>query len=152
MGDYLPHQGLSSYWGSRQLWMQVTAAASLLAAAFLVLHSGLPIEISYAVMTGVGTVCGVADLLLFQKVFEPPVQRAQTPRLSEVFLEPLRNRDFRRYISFMCFWNFAAMAGGSFHQPVSAVGSRNGFVSRAAALDDLVDRRCDAVANTGTVG
>lgn len=114
MGDYLPHQGLSSYWGSRQLWMQVTAAASLLAAAFLVLHSGLSIEISYAVMTGVGTVCGVADLLLFQKVFEPPVQRAQTPRLSEVFLEPLRNRDFRRYISFMCFWNFAAMAGAPF--------------------------------------
>ena len=114
MGDYLPHEGLSSFWGSRQLWMQITAAASLLAAAFLVLHSGLPIEISYAVMTVVGTVCGVTDLLLFYKVFEPPVQQVNSPRLHQIFLEPFRNRDFRRYIGFMCFWNFAAMAGAPF--------------------------------------
>ena len=114
MGDYLPHQGLSSYWGSRQLWMQITAALSLLSAAFLVLNSGLPIEISYAVMTCVGTACGVIDLLLFQWIFEPPVQQVASPKLRHVLSEPFRNRDFRRYISFMCFWNFAAMAGAPF--------------------------------------
>ena len=114
MGDYLPHEGLSSYWGSRQLWMQITAALSLLGAAFLVLHSGLSIEISYAVMTCIGTACGVADLLLFQKVFEPPVQQVASPRLGQVLSEPFRNREFRRYIGFMCFWNFAAMAGAPF--------------------------------------
>ena len=110
MGDYLPHEGLSSYWGSRQLWMQITAALSLLGAAFLILHSGLSIEVSYAVMTFIGTACGVADLLLFRKIFEPPVQ----PRLRQVLSEPFRNREFRRYIGFMCFWNFAAMAGAPF--------------------------------------
>lgn len=114
MGDYLPHEGLSSYWGSRQLWMQITAAFSLLAASFLVIYSGLSVEISYAIMTVVGTVCGVADLLLFHKVFEPPVQKVPSPRLAKVLAEPFRNRDFRRYISFMCFWNFAAMAGAPF--------------------------------------
>ena len=114
MGDYLPHEGLSSYWGSRQLWMQITAALSLLGAAFLILHSGLSIEISYAVMTCVGTACGVADLLLFHKIFEPPVKQVPSPRLSQVLSEPFRNREFRRYIGFMCFWNFAAMAGAPF--------------------------------------
>ena len=114
MGDYLPHEGLSSYWGSRQLWMQITAAASLLGAAFLVLNSGLSVEVSYAVMTVVGTVCGVADLLLFHKIFEPPVQQVPSPELRQVLSEPFRNRDFRRYIGFMCFWNFAAMAGAPF--------------------------------------
>ena len=114
MGDYLPHEGLSSFWGSRQLWMQITAAASLLAAAFFVLHSGLSLEVSYAVMTCVGTALGVADLLLFRKVFEPPVNRVPSPRLRKVLAEPFRNREFRRYIGFMCFWNFAAMAGAPF--------------------------------------
>lgn len=114
MGDYLPHEGLSSFWGSRQLWMQVTAAASLLSAAFFVLHSGLSLEVSYAVMTCVGTALGVADLLLFRKVFEPPVKQAPSPRLRSVLAEPFRNREFRRYIGFMCFWNFAAMAGAPF--------------------------------------
>ena len=114
MGDYLPHKGLSTYWGHRQLWMQIAAAISLCAAAFLVLKSGLSMEVSYAVMTCVGTLCGVIDLLLFRKVFEPSVQKSPAPKMREVFAEPFRNREFRRYIGFMCFWNFAAMVGAPF--------------------------------------
>ena len=65
-------------------------------------------------MTVVGTVCGVCDLLLFYKVVEPSVQRGPSPRLRDILAEPFRNREFRRYISFMCFWNFAAMTGAPF--------------------------------------
>ena len=114
MGDYLPHQGLSTYWGKRQLWTQVAAAASLGAAAFLVLESGLSIKLGYAVMICAGTLCGVIDLLLFGRIAEPPVQRVPSPRLKDILSEPFRHREFRRYISFMCFWNFAAMTGAPF--------------------------------------
>ena len=114
MGDYLPHDGLSRYWGSRQFWMQIASAASLCAAAFLLLKSGLSIEVGYAVLVCAGTLCGVADLLLFRKVYEPPVARVPSPRLREVFAAPFRHREFRRYIRFMCYWNFAAMAGAPF--------------------------------------
>ena len=114
MGDYLPHEGLSRYWGSRHFWMQITSAASLCSAAFLLLKSGLSIEVGYAVLVCAGTVCGVADLLLFGKVYEPPVARVPSPKLREVFAAPFRNREFRRYIRFMCYWNFAAMAGAPF--------------------------------------
>lgn len=114
MGDYLPHEGLSTYWGKRQLWTQVAAAASLFSAAILVLQSGLSIEVSYAVMICAGTLCGVIDLFLFDKVDEPAVQQVPSPRLTQVLAEPFRNREFRRYISFMCFWNFAAMTGAPF--------------------------------------
>jgi len=114
MGDYLPHEGLSHYWGSRQFWMQITAAGSLAVAAFLVLKSGLNIEAGYAVLTALGTLCGIADLLLFYKIAEPPVVRVPSPRLREVFAAPFRNKNFRRYIRFMCYWNFAAMAGAPF--------------------------------------
>lgn len=114
MGDYLPHQGLSHYWGSRQFWMQITAASSLAAAAFLVLKSGLGIEAGYAVLTCIGTLCGVLDLLLFHRIAEPPVARVPSPKLRQVLSAPFRNKDFRRYIRFMCYWNFAAMAGAPF--------------------------------------
>lgn len=114
MGDYLPHEGLSHYWGSRQFWMQTTAAASLGVAAFLVLQSGLNIEAGYAVLTCLGTLCGVADLLLFYKIPEPPVVRVPSPQLRQVLAAPFRNKNFRRYIRFMCYWNFAAMAGAPF--------------------------------------
>lgn len=114
MGDYLPHEGLSRYWGSRHFWMQITSATSLFAAAMLLLKSGLDIEVGYAVLVIVGTVCGVIDLCLFQKVHEPPVVRVASPKLREVFAAPFRNREFRRYIRFMCYWNFAAMAGAPF--------------------------------------
>ena len=114
MGDYLPHQGLSRYWGSRQFWMQITAASSLTAAAFLLLKSDLGIEAGYAVLTCIGTLCGVLDLLMFRRIEEPPVARVPSPRLRQVLGAPFRNKDFRRYIRFMCYWNFAAMAGAPF--------------------------------------
>ncbi len=114
MGDYLPHDGLSHYWGSRHFWMQTTSAVSLCAAAFLLLKSGLNIGVGYAVLTCAGTVCGVADLLLFSRVYEPPVARVPSPKLRDVIAAPFRNKEFRRYIRFMCYWNFAAMAGAPF--------------------------------------
>lgn len=114
MGDYLPHRGLSHYWGSRQFWMQITAAGSLGTAAVMVQRSGLSIEMGYAVLTCIGTACGVVDLLLFQRIEEPPVTRAPSPRVREVLAAPFRNKNFRRYIRFMCYWNFAAMAGAPF--------------------------------------
>jgi MFS family permease len=36
------------------------------------------------------------------------------PRWRDIFAEPFRNRNFRRFIGFTCFWHFAAMAGAPF--------------------------------------
>ena len=114
MGDYLPHEGLSHFWGHRQFWMQITAAASLAFAAFLLFKTELGIETGYAVLTCIGTLCGVLDLLLFHRIHEPEVTQVPSPRLRQVLGAPFRNKDFRRYIRFMCYWNFAAMAGAPF--------------------------------------
>lgn len=114
MGDYLPHEGLSHFWGSRQFWMQFTAAGSLGFAALMILNNEAGIEYGYATLTCLGTLCGVLDLLLFHRIHEPPVTRVPSPRLRQVLGAPFRNKDFRRYIRFMCYWNFAAMAGAPF--------------------------------------
>jgi MFS family permease len=114
MGDYLPHRGLSDYWGRRHCWMQLAAAASLLGGAVFMLKSGLDIRPAFSVLLAVGAVFGVADILLFVKVDEPPVTPAPNPRMREVLAAPFRHGDFRRFISFTCYWHIAAMVAAPF--------------------------------------
>lgn len=114
MGDYLPHRGLNEYWGVRQLWMQWTAAGVLCAAAVLLYGTGVDVRVGFPALVVVGSVLGVADVLLFRRVAEPPVARVPNPDLRQVLLAPLRHPGFRSFIGFMCFWHFAAMVGASF--------------------------------------
>jgi hypothetical protein len=114
MGDYLPSRGLSRYWGVRHLWMQWASALSLFVAALLLLHSGWEVKVSFAVLIVAGAVLGVADLCCFWKVEEPPVTPAPSPRLRDVFAAPFRNRDYRSFIAYTCFWHLAAMVGAPF--------------------------------------
>lgn len=114
MGDYLPHRGLNEYWGVRHLWMQWTAAAVLCGGAILLSESQLDIRAGFPLLVLIGAALGVADVLLFLRVEEPPVARVPHPELKAVLLAPLKHPGFRSFIGFMCFWHFAAMLGATF--------------------------------------
>lgn len=114
MGDYLPRKGLNQFWGVRHLWMQWAGAAALLFASFLLESYSDAIRTAFAVLIVVAAVFGVIDILMFWPVREPPVTRIAETRIRRVLAEPFRNRDFRSFISFMCFWHFAAMIGSPF--------------------------------------
>lgn len=114
MGDYLPKQGLSRFWGRRHLWMHWTAAFTLgLAAVYVTGHPG-GIKPAFATLGVIAAVCGVIDLLVFLKIDEPPVRPAESLKLRDVLSAPFQLREFRRFIGFMCFWHFAAMTGAPF--------------------------------------
>lgn len=114
MGDYLPREGLSRFWGVRHNWMQWAAAASLFAGAFWLRHGGWQFGPAFGVLLLVGAVCGVFDILMFLRINEPPVTPAEQPRLLDVFAAPFRDGDFRRFIAFQCYWNFAVMTAAPF--------------------------------------
>lgn len=114
MGDYLPHDGLSQFWGRRQYWMQWSSASTLFLAATLRAVSPLSPLSDFTLQIVAGTVLGAIDLCFFIRVHEPPVVRVASPRWRDVFAEPFRHRDFRRFIGFTCYWHFAAMAGAPF--------------------------------------
>ena len=59
-------------------------------------------------------VLGVADILLFLRIEEPPMRHAGTASLWDALAGPFRHRDFRGYIFYSCFWNLAAMVGAPF--------------------------------------
>ncbi|MEX2287651.1 MAG: MFS transporter [Planctomycetaceae bacterium] len=114
MGDYLPHAGLSRYWGIRHLWMQLSAAVALFAGAVFLLKGGFDIRPAFSLMMGAGAVFGIADILTFIKVDEHPVTPMPEPKLREVLTSPFRDGDFRSFICFSCFWNVAAMTSSPF--------------------------------------
>ncbi|MEZ6126249.1 MAG: MFS transporter [Planctomycetaceae bacterium] len=114
MGDLLPKRGLSRFWGRRHLWMQWAGAATLFLAAGLMKAWQQDIRTAFAIIMSVAAVLGVADILMFLRVHEPPVTKLAETRLRTVLAEPFRNREFRSFIRFMCFWHFAAMTGAPF--------------------------------------
>lgn len=114
MGDYLPRSRLSRFWGARHLWMQWAGAVALLFASYLLQSYSDQIQLAFAILIVIAAVLGVADILLFWPVHEPPVTKIAETRIRKVLAEPFRNRDFRSFISFMSFWHFAAMVGAPF--------------------------------------
>ena len=114
LGDYLPHKGLNHYWGYRQVWMYWTGAISLLGGAIFLAKSGLDIGDGFAWLVGIGALFGVFDILFYMKIEEPPVTKVKEPKLKKVLMTPFQDPNFRSFISFTCFWHFAAMLGAPF--------------------------------------
>ena len=114
MGDYLPKEGLSRFWGQRHLWQQWAAAAALFSCAFIFWASGWEMKVVFAGLMVVASIVGVIDILLFIKVHEPPVTPSPQPNLRDVLMAPFRDRSYRSFIEYSCFWNFAAMIGAPF--------------------------------------
>lgn len=114
MGDYLPRQGLNQFWGVRHLWMQLTAAAALMFSGIYLFANGGDVRTGFAVLVLIGAVVGVADILMFIKVDEPPVTQLAQAGLWEVLAGPFRHEGFRSFIAYTCFWHFAAMVGAPF--------------------------------------
>ena len=114
MGDYLPHKGLNRFWGLRHSSQQWTAALALAANAMFFFKSGVDVRGAFAAIITLGAVLGVIDILLFLRVEEPPVSRAAESTLWNALAGPFRQRDFRGFILYSCFWNLAAMVGAPF--------------------------------------
>ena len=114
MGDYLPRDGLSRFWGVRHNAMQWAAAGSLLLGAVWLRRGGWDFGPAFGLLLIAGAACGVVDILMFRKVHEPPVTPAPEPRWRDAFAAPLRDRVFRRFILYQCFWHFAVMIGSPF--------------------------------------
>lgn len=114
MGDYLPRRGLSQFWGTRHVWMQWAGAAGLLFASVLLKAYADDIVTAFAVLMTIAAVLGVIDITMFWWVSEPPVTKIPATSIARVLAEPFRNRGFRSFIRFMCFWHFAAMVGAPF--------------------------------------
>jgi MFS family permease len=114
MGDYLPHQGLNRFWGVRHSSQQWVAALALFANALFFVRAGVDVRAAFAGIIVLGAALGVIDILFFLRIEEPPLPPANGSTLWDALCGPFRQRDFRGFIFYMCFWNLAAMVGAPF--------------------------------------
>lgn len=114
MGDYLPPEGLNAFWGSRHRWTQWTAAITLGAVACFCLSQQAALRQAFSIMLGCAVVLGVAESLLFLWIEEPECTVQQRRTWWAAAAAPFRDRDFRSFIGFSCFWHVATMTGAPF--------------------------------------
>ncbi len=114
MGDYLPHQGLNKFWGVRHSSQQWTAALALLANALFFVQGGIEVRAAFAAIIVLGRDAGSGR---YPAVLSGRGAAGQ-PRSGNLAVEcaggPFRQRDFRGFIFYSCFWNLAAMVGAPF--------------------------------------
>jgi MFS family permease len=115
IGDIVPQRVLSRYWAERQRYMQLVWTAAFLAVAvFAMYFEAIPVRHAFALLVVVGLVAGVADIVLFIWVREPPPARASSVGLLPMLTEPFRDRDYRRVITLSTVFSFATWLGGGF--------------------------------------
>lgn len=116
MTDLIPRESLNVHWAVRQRFISACNFVAQLGVAFLFSRferQGQVIQ-GFLVLGGIGMALGVLDICLFTGIPEPPNACASGRRLREALTEPVHNPDFRPYLLFRAYWNFALMVSAPF--------------------------------------
>ena len=117
MSDLIPHQILGRYWGRRQRWMlltQVGVRVVLIVFTSVCEFMQVSPAVVFAVILPVAVASGVADILLFIRVPEPPHLNAPHRSAWSLLIEPLRSHQCRRFLLWNCTYMAAVMLAASF--------------------------------------
>lgn len=116
MGDLIPRRRLTTFWGQRHSWMHVTWTLCYLAITAFTYKAGLSPRATFEVLAVTGCLVGVCDVLLYIWVREPEPDRPADVPLGAQLLAPLRDRGFRAFLVFSCFWQASISWAASFMQ------------------------------------
>jgi MFS family permease len=115
MADLIPPALLNRFWAWRQRSMHLTWTASYLLVTLFLYAVRRPPTFQFPLLVVAALVAGVADILLFLRVDEPPNSVVQRP-LAGALAEPWRHRHYRRFLVFQCCWTFATNFAAPFLQ------------------------------------
>jgi MFS family permease len=116
MADIVPRESVNRHWANRQRFVTACSIFTEIAvAAFFDLfelrgHG----QTGFLLIGATGVILGVIDILMFIVVPEPRNEQLRQVRLTEIILQPIRDRDFRRYLVFLAYWQFAVMLAAPF--------------------------------------
>jgi len=116
MADLVPHRVLNRYWGSRQAWMTATWAACYLGVAVYTELAPENIRMAYPPLVMLAVAAGIIDVLLFCRVDEPPNHTARDLPIRKTLLAPLRDRQYRVFVLYSCFYMAGMMFAAAFMQ------------------------------------
>jgi len=109
MADVVPDRQAGRFWGRRAASLQIV---SLLVSVPIALYLDLFQKdryLGYTMILAISVLAGVIDVLIHRWIPDPAMP--QTPTLTAnpvtLFLQPLRNKEFRRFLFLTCAWNFS---------------------------------------------
>jgi len=110
----IPQEVQGAFWGRRDMWMSIVAAAVILPVTFLLdrIPAGAkPLAVFSALAAA--AVIGILDILLHAAIPEPPAIAGTRAGTLERVLKPVRDRRFRPWLVFITSWYFGMSLGGS---------------------------------------
>lgn len=116
MADLVPSETMSRHWAARQ--RSITAATILvmvlIAVGFHHFETTNRVILGFTLLGGIGVLLGVTDILMFLRVPEPSHERVPHVRWADVLLQPVRDRDYRRFLLYMGYWHFGIFLAAPF--------------------------------------
>jgi MFS family permease len=116
MADLVPKESMSRHWAARQrvITMATIVVMFLIAVGFQYFETTDRVVLGFSILGCLGVIVGAMDILLFLRVPEPPHERVENVPWRQVLLQPLRDRDFRRFLVFMGYWHFTVFLAAPF--------------------------------------
>jgi MFS family permease len=116
MADLVPRNSMSLHWARRQKF--ITAANTvfmvLVAFGFDYFEKNGQVILGYNLLAIAGIILGVADIVMFAGVPEPPHEPLRGGRFVETLVQPLKDPQFRPFLVFMAYWHFTIFLAAPF--------------------------------------
>ena len=112
--DLIPEKIQGTFWGRREAWVCLAALGMMLPASYAL--DRMPEELkphSLSIIFAVGLIIGTIDVCLHRQIPEPAVQTYNNGAFHRYIVQPLKNADYRRWLTFNTCWNFSQMIGGA---------------------------------------
>lgn len=116
MADLVPADQMNRRWAQRQraVTISVIGTAALAALVMGYFERQHQVVLGFALIATVGIIAGVADIILFSRVPEPPTVRHSGGSLWSMLAQPLRDPHYRPFVVFGLVWHFTMMLAGPF--------------------------------------
>jgi MFS family permease len=114
MGDVVPEASRGGYFGFRNGVINVVTMVAAISSGWYMDRAGNPQ--GFQVLVVIGVVCALIGIRLYLLHYEPVTPRAKMS-LREIFVAPLRDGNFRRFLYFALYWNAAVMIAAPFVVP-----------------------------------
>lgn len=154
MGDVVPEDRRGRYFGFRAGVVGLVGMVANLAAGWFLDRVAAPLSFQVVVLVAVMS-AGVGVALYFQQ-YDPPSPRRRTA-LRDVFVVPLADPNFRRFLVFTIYWQFVVLLAAPFvipyfleelHLSFTQVAMWSGIAAMTAlATTSLWGRVADRVGN-----
>lgn len=114
MADVVPADRRGSYFGPRAGIMGMVGMVANLGAGWLLDSLAAPIGFQTVLMAAVG--CGLVSAILYLFHYDPPIEQPRVT-LGKILRVPLEDRNFRRFLLFSVYWQFAVFLAAPFVMP-----------------------------------